>query len=59
VSGESASASTHDALARSARQQARRSFWLRQLTQWHWISAAISLIGMILFAATGITLNHA
>lgn len=59
MSGESASASTHGALVRSARQQARRSFWLRQLTQWHWISAAISLIGMILFAATGITLNHA
>ncbi len=37
----------------------RRSFWLRQLTQWHWISAALCMIGMLLFAATGITLNHA
>ena len=27
--------------------------------QWHWISAAISLAGMLLFAVTGITLNHA
>ena len=36
---------------------ARRSFWLKQLHQWHWISAAVSLIGMILFAVTGITLN--
>lgn len=36
-----------------------RSFWLKQLHSWHWISAAVSLIGMILFAVTGITLNHA
>ena len=36
-----------------------RSFWLKQLHSWHWISAAISLVGMILFAVTGITLNHA
>ncbi|PNU06587.1 hypothetical protein A8V01_01690 [Novosphingobium guangzhouense] len=26
---------------------------------WHWVSAAVSLVGMLLFAATGITLNHA
>jgi hypothetical protein len=38
---------------------AKRSFWLKQLHSWHWISAAVSLVGMILFAATGITLNHA
>ena len=38
---------------------ARRSFWLKQLHQWHWISAALSLIGLLLFAVTGITLNHA
>ncbi len=36
-----------------------RSFWLKQLHQWHWVSASICLIGMILFAVTGITLNHA
>ena len=36
-----------------------RAFWLRQLHQWHWISAAVSLIGLLLFAVTGITLNHA
>jgi len=40
-------------------QQQRRGYWLRTLHQWHWISSAICLIGMILFAATGITLNHA
>ncbi|WP_034302785.1 PepSY-associated TM helix domain-containing protein [Herbaspirillum sp. RV1423] len=38
--------------------QQRRSFWLKQLHQWHWISSAACLIAMLLFAATGITLNH-
>ena len=37
----------------------RRAYWLTQLRQWHWISAAVSLFGILLFAATGITLNHA
>ncbi|PZQ62571.1 MAG: hypothetical protein DI570_10370 [Phenylobacterium zucineum] len=32
---------------------------MRQTLRWHWISAALSLVGMLLFAATGITLNHA
>lgn len=36
-----------------------RSFWLKQLHTWHWISAALSLVGMLLFAITGLTLNHA
>jgi uncharacterized protein len=36
-----------------------RAFWLKQLHTWHWISAAVSLIGMLLFAITGLTLNHA
>lgn len=36
-----------------------RLWWLKQLHTWHWISAAVSLIGMMLFAITGITLNHA
>lgn len=38
---------------------ARRPGWLKTLHQWHWISAALCLMGMLLFAATGITLNHA
>lgn len=29
------------------------------MIQWHWISSAICLIGMLLFTITGITLNHA
>ncbi len=45
------------AIAATAAQ--RRARWLKRLHQWHWISAALSLVGMILFAATGITLNHA
>ncbi|KAF1684869.1 hypothetical protein B1992_14230 [Pseudoxanthomonas broegbernensis] len=39
--------------------QRRRGFWLRTLHQWHWISSALCLVGMLLFAATGVTLNHA
>jgi hypothetical protein len=37
----------------------RRAYWLKTLHQWHWISSAICLLGMLLFAITGITLNHA
>ena len=36
-----------------------RALWLKNLHQWHWISSALCLLGMLLFAATGITLNHA
>ncbi len=39
--------------------QQRRGFWLRTLHHWHWISSAVCLIGMLLFAVTGIMLNHA
>jgi hypothetical protein len=38
---------------------AAKQWWQRQFHTWHWISAAISLIGMLFFAITGITLNHA
>ena len=34
-------------------------FTLGTLRQWHWVSSAVCLVGMILFAFTGITLNHA
>ena len=37
----------------------QRAYWLKTLHQWHWISSALCLIGMLLFAFTGITLNHA
>lgn len=32
---------------------------LGTLRQWHWVSSAFCLIGMLLFAITGITLNNA
>jgi hypothetical protein len=40
-------------------EQKRRAFWLKHLHRWHWISAAICLIAMLIFSITGITLNHA
>jgi len=45
--------------ANVVQQQVRRGFWLRTLHQWHWISSALCLIAMLLFAVTGLTLNHA
>jgi hypothetical protein len=36
-----------------------RAYWLKTLHQWHWISSAVCLLGMLLFSVTGITLNHA
>ena len=43
----------------SSSAKARRLFWMKQFRQWHWISAAICLVGTLLFAVTGVTLNHA
>lgn len=40
-------------------QQKNRAFWLKHLYRWHWISSAACLVGMLLFAVTGITLNNA
>ena len=45
--------------ARAKRKAQKRAALMRQMVQWHWISAAICLVGMLLFAITGITLNHA
>ncbi|MDX1983281.1 MAG: PepSY-associated TM helix domain-containing protein [Bryobacteraceae bacterium] len=39
--------------------RSRRSFWIRQITVWHWVSSGVCLGGMLLFTITGITLNHA
>lgn len=36
-----------------------RASWLKTLHTWHWISSALCLVGMLLFAVTGFTLNHA
>ncbi|MCB5186526.1 PepSY-associated TM helix domain-containing protein [Methylobacillus caricis] len=48
----------HDFM-QNTQSQKNRSFWLKHLYRWHWISSAICLIGMLLFAATGLTLNNA
>ncbi|WP_184070562.1 PepSY-associated TM helix domain-containing protein [Sphingosinicella soli] len=39
--------------------KSRKAFWMKQLHTWHWMSSAISLVGLLLFTITGITLNHA
>jgi hypothetical protein len=38
---------------------ASRAVWLKNLHRWHWISAALCLVGLLMFAVTGFTLNHA
>lgn len=43
----------------SRSQPSRKSYWLKQMHTWHWMSSAVSLIGLLLFTITGITLNHA
>jgi hypothetical protein len=45
--------------ASPAQAQKARAFWLKHLHQWHWMSAAMCLVGMLLFSVTGFTLNHA
>lgn len=40
-------------------QASRRSFWVKQITLWHWVSSGVCLAGMLLFTITGVTLNHA
>ena len=35
----------------------RSAFWKGQLRTWHWISSALCLAGLLLFAVTGFTLN--
>ncbi|HYP81731.1 PepSY-associated TM helix domain-containing protein [Variovorax sp.] len=37
----------------------RRAYWLKTLHEWHWVSSALCLFGILLFSVTGITLNHA
>jgi len=36
----------------------RRAYWLKTLHEWHWVSSAVCLIGLLLFGITGFTLNH-
>lgn len=57
--GQPAGAGADAAYRNSVAAQPRRGYWLRTLHQWHWISAAVCLVAMLLFSFTGITLNHA
>ncbi|WP_293403605.1 PepSY-associated TM helix domain-containing protein [Phenylobacterium sp.] len=54
-----AKAAIDEEKAKAKRKAQRRAALMRQMVQWHWISAAVCLVGMLLFAITGITLNHA
>jgi hypothetical protein len=36
----------------------RRAYWLKTLHEWHWVSSAMCLVGLLLFGITGFTLNH-
>jgi hypothetical protein len=57
--GMESAARAHGSKMGSSRGGSTRAFWLKQLHQWHWISSALCLVGMLLFAITGFTLNHA
>lgn len=56
VAGDRPARGTKPARKRKSRLS---PFWMKQLHTWHWMSSAICLVGMLLFAITGITLNHA
>ncbi|MGM9489120.1 PepSY-associated TM helix domain-containing protein [Ideonella sp. YS5] len=43
----------------AARRSQSRARWLKAILPWHWISSALTLAGLLAFALTGITLNHA
>jgi uncharacterized protein len=43
----------------TATDNRRRAYWLKTLHEWHWVSSALCLIGMLLFSVTGLTLNNA
>ncbi|HWL64282.1 MAG TPA: PepSY-associated TM helix domain-containing protein [Steroidobacteraceae bacterium] len=44
---------------KSAAATRQRAIWLKRMHEWHWISSAVALMGLLFFAVTGITLNHA
>ncbi len=59
MSREAPGADAAPAAAPARRKKRLTPFWMKQLHTWHWMSSAICLVGMLLFAITGITLNHA
>lgn len=44
---------------RTTSRAATRASKFGSVRQWHWVSSAICLAGLLLFSVTGITLNHA
>lgn len=42
----------------TATSNLRRAYWLKTLHEWHWITSALALVGMLFFSVTGITLNN-
>jgi hypothetical protein len=56
MTAETASASAAKGKPTASKSGSARAFWVRQIISWHWISAALSLLGMVAFA---VTLNHA
>jgi len=44
---------------RATRSPRAKAFWTKQFYLWHWVSSALALVGMLFFAVTGSTLNHA
>lgn len=59
VSADAEKAAAERAAKKAHRAKVRRLFWMTQARVWHWITGAATLIAMLLFAVTGITLNHA
>ncbi len=50
---------TAGARALAVQRVQRRAQWLKAILPLHWISSALTLAGLLVFALTGITLNHA
>jgi hypothetical protein len=59
ASAEARKVAAEKAARKGHRKKVRRLFWMTQARVWHWITGAATLVGMLLFAVTGITLNHA
>lgn len=59
ASAEAQKAAAEKAAQKAHRKKVRRLFWMTQARIWHWITGAATLVGMLMFAVTGITLNHA
>ncbi len=47
------------AAKKAHKKKVRRLFWMTQARIWHWVTGAATLIAMLGFSITGITLNHA